>query len=49
MNILKRIFVLTLVALAMVACNKDQEFAAGTQNKTITKTETTIFETNTAR
>ena len=48
MNILKRIFVLTLVALAMVACNKDQEFAAGTHNKTITETEKIVFETNTA-
>ncbi len=49
MNFIKRIFVLALVALVMVACSKDQEFASENNNQSITKTETTTFDTNTER
>jgi len=49
MNIVKRIFVLALVALVMVACNKDQEFASDNNNNSITTTETTVLNSNTTR
>ena len=50
MSILKRMFVLALVALVMVACNKDQELTSENNNSSsITKTEETPFDSNTAR
>ena len=50
MSILKRLFVLALVALVMVACNKDQELTSENNNSSsITKTEEIPFDSNTAR
>lgn len=49
MNFIKRFFVIALVALVMVACNKDQEFASENNNTSISTTETTVFNSNTAR
>ncbi len=49
MSILKRIFVLALVALVMVACNKDQELTSENNSSSITKTEEIPFDSNTAR
>ncbi len=48
MNIVKRFLVLALVALVMVACNKDQELASNEGNS-ITKTEETILDNTTTR
>ena len=43
MNLFKRFFVLALVAMVMVACNKDQEFATEKSNNIINQTEETVF------
>ena len=49
MNILKRFFVLALVALAMVACNKDQELTSKNTESSTVKTDQTVFDNSTTR
>lgn len=49
MNIVKRFFVLALVALAMVACNKDQELTSKTNENSIVKTDQTVIDNSTTR
>jgi len=49
MNTFKRFFVLALVALAMVACNKDQELTSENSNNSIIKTDQTVINNNTTR
>ena len=44
MNIVKRFFVLTLVTLVMVACNKDQEFTSKNNNNSIVKTDQAVVD-----
>jgi len=44
MNIVKRFFVLALVALVMVACNKDQDLTSENTNSSIVKTDQPVFD-----
>ena len=49
MNIVKRFFVLALVALVMVACNKDQELTSKNNENSIVKTDQTVVDNSTTR
>jgi len=49
MNIVKRFFVLALVALVMVACNKDQELTSENSNNSNIETAAAVIDNNTTR